>query len=79
MNDNPWHVESMVRMRRERIQEEMRRIRLEERALNAPTRPVGLVVRLWTALQRWYAKLENRGTPSRHVEPPASAPFQLHR
>ncbi len=35
MNQNPWHVESMAQYERERIQKEMKQIRLEEEALKA--------------------------------------------
>jgi hypothetical protein len=75
MNDNLWHVESMARMRRERIQEEMRRIRLEESALKASAAPAGFAVRLWTALQRWSAKPVERPSLKRRYEPltPANA------
>ena len=61
MNDNPWHVESMARLQRDRIQEEMSQIRLEERALRAQAIvSPGLLARLWLGPKRWLVKLEER-------------------
>ena len=63
MNNSPWQVENMARMQRERIQEEMNQIRLEEKALGAQARGPGLVVRLWLGIRRWLAKPEWRSSP----------------
>jgi hypothetical protein len=75
MNDNPWHIESMARAQRERVQEEMRQIRLEEKALKAQSPESGLVLRLWLALQRWVVKRKAHPSPIGHYEPftPAEA------
>ena len=53
MNDNPWHVDDMARMQRGRIQEEMRQIRMEERALAARVKRPGMIARLWAGIWTW--------------------------
>jgi hypothetical protein len=60
MNDNPWHVGSMARLQRDRIQDEMSQIRLEEGALRAQAREPGFLARLWLGPKRWLVKLEER-------------------
>ena len=68
MNDNPWHVQNMARMQRERIQEEMTQIRLEERALRAQARGPGFLARLWLGPKRWLVKLEEHPSPLRRYK-----------
>jgi len=53
MNDNPWHVENMARAQRERVQEEMRQIHLEDAVLKRHAERRGLLVQVWLLVQRW--------------------------
>jgi hypothetical protein len=53
MNENPWRVESVAGLQRERVQEEMRQIRMEEKALQARERRPGLLLRGWVLLRAW--------------------------
>ena len=53
MNENPWRIDDIARMQRERIQGEMRQIRLEEKALKAGVRGPGLMARARLRLQAW--------------------------
>ena len=53
MNDNPWHIDDIARMQRERVQEEMRQIRLQEKALKARARRPGLLPQIWLIVSRW--------------------------
>ncbi len=68
MNDNPWRVDDMARMQRERIQEEMREIRMVEAAqphaarLNLAAR---LLLQLYVAAQNWLRRAKK---PARAVE-----------
>jgi hypothetical protein len=67
MNENPWRVDDIARLERERIQEEMRQIRLVEAANRA--RPPRLdfaaraLVRVLLAAKGWF----------RHAKKPAPA------
>ena len=58
MNDNPWHVDDMARMQRERIQEEMRQIRMEDsvRPMHPPrvNWPARVVVQAFIWVRRWF-------------------------
>ena len=61
MNENPWHVYDEARMQRERVQEEMRQIRLQEKALKARGRRPGLLPQVWLIVTRWlHARNEQR-------------------
>ena len=53
MNENPWHIDDIARMQRERIQEEMREIRMAEAASkpHAPRR--SLAAQLYMAIRKW--------------------------
>ncbi len=46
MNENPWHVDDIARMQRERIQEEMREIRMAEAASKAHSPRISLLARI---------------------------------
>lgn len=65
MNDNPWNVDNLARLQRERIQEEIRQIRLEESAAKARQRQLSLVSKAWLAIWRW---LRVRATSTQRVE-----------
>lgn len=65
MNDNPWHVDNLARLQRERIQEEMRQIRLEKSAARARQRQPSLVSKAWLAIRRW---LRARATSMPRIE-----------
>ena len=72
MNDSPWHVDDMARMQRERVQEEMRQIRLEAKALSAGEQRPGLLSHVGTVLSHW---LKARSKPAAGaVQPPAIEP-----
>ena len=47
MNMNPWQVENMARYERDRIRDEVRQIRLEQKALKARIRQPSLVLKVW--------------------------------
>ncbi len=51
MIDNPWRVESVARGQRERLQEEMKQIRLEEAALESRVRRPNLLRRAWLVIR----------------------------
>ncbi len=57
MNENPWRVDDIARMQRERIQEEMRQIRILEAANRAHAPRLGLAARiaaqLYMGIQKW--------------------------
>jgi hypothetical protein len=72
MNDSPWHVNDMARMQRERLQEEMRQIRLEEKALSAGERRPGLLSQVGMLLSRWLKGSRKQATDA--VRPPAIEP-----
>jgi len=65
MNDNPWNVDNLARLQRERIQEEMKQIRLEESATKARQPHPSLVSKAWRAIWRW---LRARETSMHGVE-----------
>ena len=65
MNDNAWNVDNLARLQRERIQEEMRQIRLEESAAKARQRQLSLVSKAWLAIWRW---LRVRAASTERVE-----------
>ena len=66
MNENPWHVYDEARMQRERVQEEMRQIRLEEKALKARGRRPGLLPQVWLIVSRWLeARNKQTAQPNR--------------
>ncbi len=56
VNDNPWHVDDMARMQRERIREEMKQIRLQESARRVfPSQPswlMSILVKVLAPIQR---------------------------
>ncbi len=58
MNENPWHVDDIARMERERIQEEMRQIRMIEAADRAgtPRRNLGarILMGVLLAAKAWF-------------------------
>ncbi len=70
MNDNPWHVDDMARAQRERIQEEMREIRLLE-AANRARRPArSLLAKMFEqALQAGAALLRAAMKLGKHAQP----------
>lgn len=53
MNENPWRVDDIARMQRGRLQEEMRQIRREDKALRSRAKASGLVERLRAAVLAW--------------------------
>jgi len=63
MIDNPWHVDDMARMQRERVQEEMRQIRFEEKALKARVRGPGPLPQVWLLVSGWF---KAKRTPAGH-------------
>ncbi len=60
MYDNPWRVNEISRLQRDRVQEEMRQIRLEEEALRAQVRRPGLIEKLWAGFRNWLKSAEQR-------------------
>jgi len=60
MNQNPWHVENQAQYERERIQQEMRQIRLGERASRGAVQRPGPVTRLWLLVRQWLATQHKR-------------------
>ena len=69
MNENPWHVYDEARMQRERVQEEMRQIRLQEQALEARGRRPGLLPQLWRIVSRWLEARNRRRAESFEQRP----------
>lgn len=64
MNENPWRVDDIARAQRERIRDEMREIRLEEKALRArPERPAW-ISRFWLFIRRWFASGQKQAAQS---------------
>ncbi len=55
MNENPWRVDDIARLQRERTREEMRQIRSEERADEAQPYRIGLIARVVQLLARVFA------------------------
>lgn len=47
MNMNPWQVENMAQYERDRIRDEVRQLRLEQKARKARTRQPSLVLKVW--------------------------------
>ncbi len=52
MNENPWRVDDIARLQRERIHEEIRQIRSEERAAEPQPHRIGLLARLGRLVAR---------------------------
>ena len=50
MNMNPWHVENMAQYERDRIRDEVRQLRLEQKALKRRIRRPSLVLKVWRLL-----------------------------
>jgi hypothetical protein len=58
MNENPWRVDDIARLKRERIQEEMRQIRMVDAANQARPAQLSFVarilVRVLLAAKAWF-------------------------
>jgi len=75
MNQNPWQVENMAQYERGRIQQEMKEIRLLERALKARVRRPSLQRQVWRLILR---RLVARARPAvRAAEVPAVGEAKL--
>lgn len=80
MNENPWHIDDIARMQRERIQEEMREIRMVEAASRPHARRLNLAVRvvvqIYRAISKWLhparratQSVERRPQATLHAKP----------
>ncbi len=67
MNENPWRIDDLARLQRGRLQEEMRQIRLEQRALRAQAKGPGVFGRVWAALRAWFKPVPPQ--PIRPIHP----------
>ncbi len=70
MYDNPWRIDDIARMERERIRDEMRQIRLEEKALQARVKGPGLLAKALLKAKEWLKARETRPEYSPRVQPP---------
>ncbi len=69
MNVNNLYTEAYIRFQQERVQEEMKRIRLEEEALKGRPHPP-LLPRLRLLVQNWVEARKNRPVQAIVVEHP---------
>jgi hypothetical protein len=76
MNENPWHIDDIARMQWERIQEEMREIRMAEVANRPHARRLNLAARLAAQLhaasRKWLhaaRKTAPQGAPAAAATP----------
>jgi hypothetical protein len=81
MNQNPWQVESLARYERDRIREEMRQIRMQERALKARVRKPNFKFQVWRILLRWLVTgssgPKQTGAPSTLRAAPRKTTFKI--